>query len=280
MYLAYSLEVDPDERVRAGDGAGGVVMPLILEELLSKYGFRITLRALACAMVVIMAPLLAFLKPRLPMPAASAARKIDVRFLKTPVFWVLQAFNVVQATGYFLPSNYLPTYAQSIGLSSRLGSITLVLANTTAVFGCILVGALVDRVEVTKVVLGISMLAAATVFAIWGFSSSIAILYVFALLYGLTAGSYSTAWTGMIKEVQHASTTADANVVFGFLAAGRGLGATVSGPLSEAFVAGSNALRAPANFGYGSEYSTLIIFSGCTALVGGCSWVFRRVGLI
>ena len=255
-------------------------MPLVLQELLSRYGFRTTLRAIAIAMVVLQAPLLAFVKPRLPIPAASAVRPIDVRFLKSPLFWVLQTFNIVQGTGYFLPSNYLPTYAQSLGLSPRLGSLTLVLVNLAAVFGCILVGALVDKVDVTKVVLGISVDAAAAILAVWGLSTSLAPLCIFALLYGFTAGSYSSSWTGMIKDVQKQSTTADANVVFGFLAAGRGLGATVSGPLSEALIAGGEALEGQAKFAYGSEYSTLVIFSGCTAIVGGGSWIARRAGLI
>ncbi|KAK5168102.1 uncharacterized protein LTR77_006670 [Saxophila tyrrhenica] len=264
----------------AGDGAGGVVMPLVLQELLARYGFRTTLRAVAVAMVVLMAPLLAFVKPRLPIPAASAQRRIDVSFLRSPLFWVLQTFNVVQGTGYFLPSNYLPTYAQSLGLSSRLGSLTLVLVNLAAMLGCILVGALVDRMEITKVLVGISIAATTSILLVWGFSNSFAVLSIFALLYGASAGAYSTAWTGMIKDIRRGSMTADANVIFGFLAAGRGLGATVSGPLSEALIAGGTALHDDDRFAYGSEYGTLIIFSGCTALVGGFSWVVRRLGLI
>ena len=259
-------------------------MPLVLQELLSRYGFRTTLRALACAMVILMAPLLAFVKPRLPIPAASATRRIDIGFLRSPLFWVLQTFNIVQGTGYFLPSNYLPTYGQSLGLSSRLGSLTLVLVNVAAIFGCIVVGALVDRVEVTKVLLGISVAAGAAIFAVWGVSTSLAVLCIFALLYGLTAGSYSTAWTGMIRDVQRQSTNADTNVVFGFLAAGRGLGAVVSGPLSEALsealIAGSASFHGKADFAYGGKFATLIIFSGCTAFAGGLSWIVRRVGLI
>ena len=255
-------------------------MPLVLQELLGRYGFRTTLRAVACAIVVLMGPLLVFVKPRLPIPAASAARRIDVGFLRTPLFWVLQIFNIMQGTGYFLPTNYLPTYAQSIGLSTRLGSLALVLVNLASVFGCILVGALVDRVDITKIVLCTGGAAAIAIFAIWGVSTSLAPLYIFGLLYGLIAGSYSTAWAGMIKDVQRQSTTADANVVLGFFCAGRGLGATVSGPLSEALIAGGTALRDKAGLGYGSQYGTLIIFSGCTALAGGFSWIVRTIGWI
>ena len=255
-------------------------MPLILQELLSRYGFRITLRALAVAMLVCMAPLPFVLKPRLPIAAASATRRIDFGFFKSPVFWVLEAFNIVQGMGYFLPSNYLPSYAQSLGVSSRLGSLTLVLVNGANMIGCVIVGALVDRMEITTVLLCVSIGAAMSILVVWGVSTSLALLCIFAVLYGLTAGSYSTTWAGMIRDVQRKSTTADANVIFGFLAAGRGIGATISGPLSESLIAGGNALLGKAEFGYGSEYSTLIIFSGCTALIGGCSWIARRCGWI
>ena len=77
-------------------------MPLVLQELLSRYGFRITLRAIAVAMLLFMTPLPFVCKPRLPVAAASTTRRIDVGFFKSPVFWVLQTFNVVQGMGYLL----------------------------------------------------------------------------------------------------------------------------------------------------------------------------------
>lgn len=255
-------------------------MPLALQHLLERYGFRITLRAIAIAMLVLMTPLPFICKPRLPVAAASATRRIDVGFFKSPVFWVVQAFNIVQGMGYFLPANYLPTYAQSLGVSSRLGSLTLVLVNVAGMCGCIIVGALVDRMEITTVIAGVSVGAAISVFAVWGSSSSLAVLCVFAVFYGVTAGSYSTAWAGMIKDIKIKSATADANVIFGFLAAGRGVGATISGPLSEALIASGSSLLHKTDAGHGGKYGTLIMFSGCTALVGGFSWIARRAGLI
>ncbi|KAI4853339.1 MFS general substrate transporter [Aureobasidium sp. EXF-8845] len=264
----------------AGDGTGGVIMPLIMQTLLSRYGFRTALRCLACAMVLCMAPLLKFLKPRLPISPASAPRPVNVRFLKDTSFWVLQAFNIIQATGFFLPSNYLPTYAKSLGVSTQLGSLTLVCINLASVLGCIIVGALMDRVDVTSVVFTISMGATTAILAIWGVSTSLAPLYVFSLLYGLTAGAYSSSWTGMIKRVQATSGTADYNIVFGCLAAGRGVGSIISGPLSEALMVTSGALQEHGRLAYGSEFGSLIIFTGCTAFVGGLPWIAKWLGLI
>ncbi|KAK4977559.1 hypothetical protein LTR42_001929 [Elasticomyces elasticus] len=261
----------------AGDGVGGVVLPLVLQALLSRYGLQITLRAVGCAMVLLLAPLLVFLKPRLPIPASSAARPIDISFLRSPLFYIFQVFNIVQGTGYFLPSNYLPMYAKSIGLPSELGSLTLVLVNVASVLGCILTGALMDRVDVSAVSFATGAAAASAVLAVWGVATSMAPLYIFCLLYGFTAGSYSTTWAGMIKAVQRECPGADTNVVFSFLAAGRGLGAVLSGPLSEALISSGQSMQGKARFAYGGEYGTLVIFSGCTALVGGLSWFARGI---
>ena len=69
----------------------------------------------------------------------------------------------------------------------------------------------------------------------------------------------------------------DPIMVFGCLAAGRGIGNVISGPLSEGLVKGHPWLG-EAIGGYGSGYGSLIAFTGCTALFGGASFVFRRIG--
>ena len=264
----------------AGDGVGGVVMPLLLQTLLTRFGYRNTLRGLACAMVVVMAPLLAFLRPRLPISKTTASRPVDVSFLRNRAFWILQAFNIVRGTGYFLPSNYLPAYAHSIGISSNLGSLMLVLVNVASVAGCVVVGALVDRIDITSILLGIGMGSGIAIFAVWGVSGSLASLSIFALLYGATASTYSTAWSGIIKEVQPGSASADGNVVLGFLAAGRGIGAIASGPLSEAFIAHVKPSPQSDLVGYTGRFGPLIILSGSTALAGGLSWFVRKAKLM
>lgn len=187
---------------------------------------------------------------------------------------------MVEALGYFLPPNYLPSIAEAVGISSTLGSLTVLFVNLASVFGCVAVGVLVDRFDVTTVLLGVSGGAAITVFCVLGFGTSIAPIYLFSLLYGCTAGAYSTNWGGMIKDIKKQHEATDVNVVFGLLAAGRGIGAVVSGPLSESLLKGSHFLKDGAHSTYTSEYGPLIVFSGCTAVVGGLSWFVRKAGFI
>ena len=81
-----------------------------------------------------------------------------------------------------------------------------------------------------------------------------------------------------MKEIQHHEATADTGVMFGFLSAGRGLGAVISGPLSEALL-GLETWQGEAGYGgYNSKYGSLIVLTGTTAAVGGLSWCMRRTG--
>jgi MFS family permease len=285
----------------SGDFAGGVVMPLILQAVLNEVGFRWvstaislaaylpvllltmilqTLRIVALIIVVLASPILFFMKPRLPISNTHIPPPVDLAFLKSPFFWTLQTFNTIQALGYFLPTNYLPTIAESLGLGRTLGSLTILCVNLAGIFGCIGVGALVDRFDVTLVLLGQGLFSCIAVFVILGFTTSAAPLFVFSLVYGLTAAAYSTSWGGVIRELQRKHDNTDANVVFGLLAMGRGVGSVISGPLSETLVDQSKALHGADISAYGSEYGSIIIFSGCTAFAGGLAWFVRRAGFI
>lgn len=103
----------------AGGGAAGVAIPLVMEWVLNRWGYQTALRAWAVAVFVLTAPTLYFNKGRLPVRRGmdSGPQRIELRFLKTRAFWILQLANIVQGLGYFLPSTYL-----SCKLSSGKGS--------------------------------------------------------------------------------------------------------------------------------------------------------------
>lgn len=119
---------------------------------LSKYTFSTMLRAWVVALVILAAPLLYFVKARIPLPLTSGPRRFDFAFVGTSTFWILQAGNIAESLGFFMPNIYLPSYARTLGLSSLAGTVTVALFNTSSVFRAILLGALVDRFHVTSVI--------------------------------------------------------------------------------------------------------------------------------
>ncbi|KAI0102072.1 major facilitator superfamily domain-containing protein [Nemania sp. FL0031] len=270
----------------SGTGLAGVILPLLLESLLGALGFRNTLRLWAGLLLVLAAPLAFFIKPRLPPSATSHVRRPNLWFLVTPAFLVYQTANIVEAMGFFIPGLYLPTYARStLGAPSLSAATTILLVNVASVCGCVSMGYFIDKLHVTTCIILSTIGATLSVLVIWGLSSSLGLLYFFCIAYGLFAGSFTSAWPGIMRDMtQKAQNSSkgpvDPNMVFGFLCAGRGVGNVIAGPLSESLIRGAPWKGETAAYGYGSGYGSLIVFTGVTALLGGASFVWRRLGLL
>jgi MFS family permease len=266
----------------SGTGLAGVILPLFLEYLLDAYGFRTTLRLWSGVLFAMTAPLAYFIKPRLPITSTTHVRPLNLRFVLSRQFALHQLANIVEATGFFLPGIYLPLYAQAtLGASPFPSALTILLVNVASVFGCVAMGHLVDRLDVTTCIMLSTVGATIGALLLWGFSTSLPVLYVFCVMYGLFAGSYTSAWPGIMKQItiqeRDSQGGIDPSMVFGCLAAGRGIGNVISGPMSEALVKGLP-WKGHAAGGYGSGYGTLIVFTGVTALFGGASFVWKRIG--
>ncbi|TVY56206.1 Fujikurins efflux protein [Lachnellula cervina] len=94
--------------VSAASGFTGMFVPFIIEILLHKYGYKTTLRAIAVAISVLTAPLIPFLKGKLPPADQSARAKTNWGFVKRPLFWIYGASTLMQNFGFFFPALYLP----------------------------------------------------------------------------------------------------------------------------------------------------------------------------
>ena len=263
----------------AGTGVGGISIPFLMNWGLGRYGSAAMLRVWAVTLTILTTPLLYYVKPRIPLSLTSRHRRFDFAFLRTSTFWILQAGNILESLGFFIPNIYLPTYARTLGLSSVAGTVIIALYNTTSVFGQVILGSLIDKLHVTTVILISTLGATASVFLFWGLAVSLPLLCIFALVYGLFAGGFTSTWTGVIKEVQMKANGAEAGMVFGLLSAGRGVGSVVTGALSEGLLR-DGGLNGGAKLGYRTVYGPLIIFTGISAALGGVSWVGRRLGWV
>ncbi|KHO00412.1 MFS monocarboxylate transporter [Metarhizium album ARSEF 1941] len=270
----------------SGTGLAGFSLPLVLEFLLHKYGFRTTLRIWAAALLLLTMPLAFFIRPRLPRAATTHIKPFKFGFALTRTFVLHQIANTVQALGFFLPGIYLPTYARSIGASTFMSALTLLLVNVASTFGCALMGFLTDHLHVTTCLVISAAGAGLGTLLLWGFANSIPVLFVFCVVYGLFAGPYASAWTGIMRDVATEMATRrgvgggssfDPTMVIGVLSTGRGVGNIVSGPLSQVLVR-AMPWKGQLLGAYGTGYGPLIAFTGVTAVMSGATFVWRRLG--
>ncbi|KAI6081528.1 MFS monocarboxylate transporter [Hypoxylon rubiginosum] len=267
----------------SGAGMGGIIIPVLMTWGLEKYGHRTMLIAWFVAITTLSIPSIYFLRERVKPRASSASELGTLGFLITPTFAVLQAGNIFQALGNFLPGIHLPTFAQKFGASSLDAAGMLSLYNAATVIGAICTGYLVDRYHVSVTLLILSLGAAAAVVFAWGFAANFGALCAFAFLYGIFAGGWSSTWVGISLEIQKRSPHADLGVLWGFAAAARGVGSIASGPISERLITDGTEKTLWWPNSYGSNYGILILFNGIMLTLGGvgCATrayeVFKRI---
>ncbi|KAF2104267.1 MFS general substrate transporter [Rhizodiscina lignyota] len=254
----------------AGKSLDGAVFPFIMDFMLRSLGWKNTLRIWAAAMFALTAPLLFFLRPRIPISQSTRPRPLSLTFLRHKDFWMLEVGNIMQSFGYFLPQTFLSSYAVSLGTSPMVGAAILAIFNATSICGNIGIGILNDHMAVTSVVLFSSIGSAIAVFLLWGFTSQVALLIMYAIVYGVFAGGYSSTWSGIQTHLKRKSSSTDTGLVFGLLAGGRGIGNVISGPLSVALLTSDNWMHTGRSWAFNSEYGPLILFTGATALCGAC----------
>lgn len=263
----------------ASSGVSGVVMPYAIEALLNKYGYQTTLRIIAVGLAVLTAPLLPFLKGRLPVMMTESGQSARTSWicLTKPLFWVYCGSNVLQGLGYFFPSLYLPSYASSIGLEPSQGALLLALLSVAQVLGQFSFGYLSDgHLSVNTLIFMSTTMSALAALAIWGLAKSLPVLVVFSLIYGFFGAGYVTLWarmgTALTDEPSAALTT------FGLFCFTKGVGNVAAGPISAGLL-----IPAISKSSYGiMKYKAVIIFTGSCMLGSAVclgSWYARPVAL-
>ncbi|KAI1108731.1 MFS monocarboxylate transporter [Nemania sp. NC0429] len=258
----------------AGTGISGAIVPPLMEWGLSKYGFQTMLRAWALATVIIVLPLIFVMKGRLPIPAKGSSFSSNLDCLANSTFWILQCGNVIQGLGYFMPSIYLPVFAHSVNLPTVAGTLAVSLLNFASAAGAILSGLATDHFHLSTVLLNLSSISTIGVFFFWGFATSQARLLIFSLVYGLSAGGWSSTWTWCSAEVHKEAPRTEMGVLIGLFGAGRGLGSIISGPVSESLF-GYPPWDAELRGAYGTGYGIIIVFTGVSAALGGLGYLMR-----
>ena len=248
--------------IASAAGASGTVMPLIINALLKKYGYKTTLRAIAVAMVILTGPLIFALKGRLTHSERSTMTRTNWSFIRKPLFWVYCSSTLIQGLGFFFPSVYLPSYAADIGLSSTQGALILAVMAIAQVLGQFVFGYLSDKhLPVSALATVCSFMAMVASFALWGTAKSLGLLLTFSIVFGFFAYGFATMRVGMGRAVSDDSSGVVAT--FAILVFLQGVGNVLVGPISAGLLEKNVRVAL-----YGiNMYKSLVIFTGvCMSL--------------
>ncbi|KZT61355.1 MFS general substrate transporter [Calocera cornea HHB12733] len=172
-----------------GSSVGGIVFPILLNNVFQERGFGWGVRALGFFMLgaLLLANLLCstnyhphqrMMKP--PSP---------IKLLRDPPYLFGVTSVCIIGLGLYLVFFYVQLYAETQGISETVAFYTLAMLNGASVFGRTVPNYLADKVGPITVLIPASALAGTIVFALLGIRD-VASLAVVCMLYGFFSGAY------------------------------------------------------------------------------------------
>ncbi|KAL1409635.1 hypothetical protein Q8F55_003631 [Vanrija albida] len=269
----------------AGTGAGGTVFPFIVQALLARFGYKATMVAIGLGFLLINSVALAFVRRRVPVGrGAGSARRvrpmsaIDWSFLKKGGMWAGTLVILFTAMGNFIPSLWIPTFADAIGATRPNGTALVAIMNAASVPGNTLTGYISDRVPPRLAIFGSCALAATATLVLWGLGTTDSLLVGFSIIWGFTALSFVGQWSRMITVISKGDPTLP-GLLFSFFTMLKGVGNLTSGPLSSVLLnsgehfRGSIAKGAAGAYG-NTNYGILLIYTAACTMAAAVAGTF------
>ncbi|QDS77728.1 hypothetical protein FKW77_004403 [Venturia effusa] len=222
----------------ASSALAGVIFPFTLETLLMKYGYQITLRALALGLVVLTAPVVPFLRTRDPSSEHQyTTASDDWKCLGKVDFWIYSIANAIQNFGYFFPALYLPSIATSAGHSATEGALLVAVLSIAQAMGQFGFGYASDRKIPLNILVLISCMCSGTaiIFLYCLAPKTLACLITFSLTYGFFAGAWISLWSQMGTTI-YGGKPPTTLVSLSLLCFGAGIGNVAAGPVSAKLI--------------------------------------------
>ncbi|CCM04654.1 uncharacterized protein FIBRA_06838 [Fibroporia radiculosa] len=186
----YSNRALESDRI-IGSGVGGLIYPIMLNRLIySKVGFAWGVRATAFLTLGLLIIANCTITTRLPSAKnRPPGPKPDIKAILSDMPYVLvlvTAFLVLW--GMFYPYFYLQLWVNLHGLSNNLAFYTIAILNASSLPGRVIPNMLADRLGPFNVLIPVSLITSALVFAMFG-AGNVGAVIVFSILYGFFSGA-------------------------------------------------------------------------------------------
>lgn len=184
----------------SGTATGGVIYPIIVQQLLTKIGFGWTVRVVAFLMLAIQLTTLAFLRTRLP-PRKSGPIVEWAAFTELPyLLFSIGMFLVFW--GLYFAFYYLPSFGRDIiGISYKESINNLLILNAVGLFGRLFPAYLADKFfGPLNLIIPWTMLGGVLIYS-WPGVTSRSGLVAFSVLYGLFGAGIQSLFPATLSSL-------------------------------------------------------------------------------
>lgn len=178
----------------SGGSIGGVVFPLVMEKLAPRVGFAWTTRIIGLITLILLIPGCFLVRANFPPKAASPpSAKVflpDLTILRDPVLALTTLGVFFIEWGFFIPLEYIASYALASGIPGQLSYLMVVFLNAGSFPGRWLPGMLADRIGRFNTLLLTNILCLVAVLGVWmpAGGSTVAVI-IFSVVFGFASGS-------------------------------------------------------------------------------------------
>ncbi|KAF4968459.1 hypothetical protein FSARC_4153 [Fusarium sarcochroum] len=253
--------------ITSGSSIGGIVLPIMVNHLVTRIGFGWAMRSLAFLLLGLLVIANLTLKSRLPPPHRKFHLKDFVKPFKELPFLLLTIAGFMLYLGSFLPFNFIIVQAKALGVSPSLAEYLVPIVNASSTFGRLIPAYLGDRIGVFNVMIPMTVLGGIFTLAVWLPAKSSALVIVYAVLYGFTSGCTLSIVPAMVASMSDVRSIGSRN---GSLYAVSAVGALIGSPIAGAIVSDQG----------GEEFSGLIVFCGVSILIGAVFAGMSRHALV
>ncbi|KAH0425830.1 MFS monocarboxylate transporter [Colletotrichum camelliae] len=177
----------------AGGSLGGVMFPLIFDNLSERIGFAWATRSIGLVTIVLLMVGCLLVRPR-----ESLRNTLPLNKSILPDFRILLRYNVLLMTigvffiewGFFIGLEYVASYSLANGISKRLSFLMIVFLNAGSVPGRWLPGFVADRLGRMNTMIATNVLCIIAILGIWlPANGNVAAVIAFCVVFGFASGS-------------------------------------------------------------------------------------------
>ena len=257
--------------IKLGGGIGACVMALALEALYRRVGIAWAFRIQGLLTMALGLPAAWMLKDRVPLRNVPF---VDLNMFRSVTFIATFVASAIGVFALFVPTYYLPLFAQSIGLSPATGAGLVSAFNACSAIGRFIAGPLCDKLGPLNMFVITMALNAASMLAIWPVSSTLGPLVLFSILNGVANGAYFTTQPTVVAGIfgPGRAAVAMSMSVTGW-SGGYLMGAPIAGYLLQAAGGKQNTAAGQSI----DVYRPAIFYAGGTATVSALCVIFARI---
>ena len=176
----------------SGGSLGGIIFPLIFQDLSVKLGFAWTTRIIGVITICLLAVGCVTVRSQVHNGRKSPSQTIlpDVRILLDRRVFLLTIGVFFIEWGFFIGLEYISSYAITNGIKRKLSYLMIVFLNAGSFPGRWLPGILGDKFGRLNILIGATILCAVSMLAIWlPADGKVSATITFAVIFGFASGS-------------------------------------------------------------------------------------------